>query len=221
MEIDHCEFPDDLYYDLEALTWVGFEGEDEARIGATSLLVGLAGVLTRVKPRPGVRVVDRRRSLGTLQSATYFGALRSPLSGEVITFNEALLARPKLMNDKTYTDGWFARIRPTHVRAEQPSLVQVPDATDQIRRLREDLRVRCFRAFPDYELVEIGVECAAALAHLNDLLTTVKLGEVVHLVSDDPTAEIEMARWAYDTKQEVLETRREGTLHHFLVRRVP
>ena len=81
------------------------------------------------------------------------------------------------------------------------------------------LHIRCFAAFPDYEMFEIGVECAAVLVKLNELLVEVPLGEIVHLVTDDPTSPIEMVRWSDETGQPVIDQRREGPLFHFLVRK--
>jgi TusA-related sulfurtransferase len=46
------------------------------------------------------------------------------------------------------------------------------------------------------------------------------IGEIVHVVSDDPTADIEMVRWSDETGQEVLESREEGNLMHFIVKKV-
>jgi len=55
---------------------------------------------------------------------------------------------------------------------------------------------------------------------LNELMERCKLGEVVHVVSDDVTADIEMERWSDETGQAVLESRKEGKLTHFIVRKV-
>src|SRR5207249_3742863 len=46
------------------------------------------------------------------------------------------------------------------------------------------------------------------------------IGDVVHLVTDDGTAPIEMVRWSDETGQPVIDERREGNLFHFLVRKV-
>jgi TusA-related sulfurtransferase len=55
---------------------------------------------------------------------------------------------------------------------------------------------------------------------LNDLIGRSPQNEVVHVVSDDPTADIEMARWSDETGQQLLESGREGNLMHFIVRKV-
>jgi len=68
-------------------------------------------------------------------------------------------------------------------------------------------------------MFEIGVECSATLAKLDELLEKTPPGEVIHLVSDDPTADIEMLRWSEDKGQSLLETRKEGNLLHFIVKK--
>jgi TusA-related sulfurtransferase len=82
------------------------------------------------------------------------------------------------------------------------------------------MHVRCFVAFPDHEMFEIGVECAATLTKLDQLLTEIQMGEVVHLVSDDSTADLEMIRWSEENGQSLLEMRREDNLYHFIVKKV-
>jgi glycine cleavage system H protein len=67
---------------------------------------------------------------------------------------------------------------------------------------------------------EIGTECSAVLVRLNDLLATIPMGEVVHLISDDPTAYVEMVVWSERTGQTLVDWRREGNLFHFIVRKV-
>jgi len=46
------------------------------------------------------------------------------------------------------------------------------------------------------------------------------VGEVVHLVSDDQTAYVEMVAWSERTGQNLLDWRQEGNLFHFIVKKV-
>jgi len=46
------------------------------------------------------------------------------------------------------------------------------------------------------------------------------VGEVVHLVSDDQTAYVEMVAWSERTGQNLLDWRKEGNLFHFIVKKV-
>lgn len=82
-----------------------------------------------------------------------------------------------------------------------------------------EFRARCFKAFPDHEMVEIGTECSAVLVKLNELFSTISDGDVVHLVSDDPTAYVEMVRWTDQTGNSLVEWRSEVNLFHFIVKK--
>jgi TusA-related sulfurtransferase len=68
-------------------------------------------------------------------------------------------------------------------------------------------------------MFEIGIECAATLSKLDDLISGIEGGQIIHLVSDDPMADIEMTRWSEQTGQKLIETRKEGNLLNFLVQK--
>jgi TusA-related sulfurtransferase len=67
-------------------------------------------------------------------------------------------------------------------------------------------------------MVEIGTECAAVLVRLNELMDNLPQGDIVHVVSDDPTAYVEMVRWAEQTGHGLIDWRKEENLFHFIVR---
>jgi len=219
LQVDYCEFPDDLLYDFENNVWVRRENESIV-LGITSIHSALAGRLTKVNIKHVGSIIAKSQSVATVESVRYFGAVRTPLSCRITGINEALQFRPKLANDYPYSDGWFVRLQPTSLDKEVHLLSTPIESEEVIRSAIHDLHVRCFKAYPDYELWEIGVECAAVLVRLNELIARCAVGDVVHVVSDDPTADIEMVRWSDQTGQAVLESRREGNLNHFIVRKV-
>lgn len=219
MRIEGCEFPDDLLYDREGLVWVRVEASGELRLGITSIQAAVGGRLTKVVGKPAGAECGAGRAIGTIESGKYFGAIRTPVAGTLLSVNPAVLERPRLLSEAPYGEGWFARLRPARWEKEQGSLSSVGEAAPVLRGQIISLKVRCFAAFPDYDLVEIGTECAAVLLKLDELLRTIRVGEVVHLVSDDTTAPIEMTRWSDRTGHPVVDARREGNLFHFLVRK--
>ena len=219
MEIDHCEFPDDLLYDGEGLVWARVEDSGDVLLGITSIYAAVAGRLTKITAKLVGASYAQDSAIGLLESDKYFGPIRTPVSGVLREINEAILAKPRRMTDSVYEDGWFARLRPTNLADDRKALRSAPDARVILSKQIAALRVRCFAAFPDYEMFEIGIECSAVLVKLNELLTRIEVGEVVHLVTDDPTSPIEMVRWSDQTGQPVVDERREGTLFHFLVRK--
>ncbi|MER3602398.1 MAG: hypothetical protein C4339_06780 [Nitrososphaerota archaeon] len=217
MKLEGCEFPEQLLYDVELMAWARVEGE-ALRIGITSTFAALAGRLERLTLKPRGTRISRGGALGGLEGPRYFGLARSPVSGIIEEINDEALRRPKLVNDYPYTLGWLVRlVRFDHreVAGLRPLQACKEELLEQVRRLR----VRCFSAFPDYEMFEIGLECAAVLPKLDELMAKISPGEVVHLVSDDPTAPIEMVRWASQRGQELLEVTKEGNLFHIIVRK--
>jgi glycine cleavage system H lipoate-binding protein/TusA-related sulfurtransferase len=220
LQIEYCDFPEDVLYDFENNVWVKMETQNRAKLGITSVLAALAGRLNKVNFKTPGADFRRGQSVATIESPRYFGVLRTPLTGRLVAINAALESDPKLANDSPYTLGWFAEVEPTIPNDDLASLMEPKNAVNKIREQIRELRVRCFKAYPDLEMWEIGVECAAVLVRLNELMERCKVGEVVHVVSDDHTADIEMERWSDETGQAVLESRNEGKLTHFIVRKV-
>jgi glycine cleavage system H lipoate-binding protein/TusA-related sulfurtransferase len=217
--IGHCEFPEEVLYDLENMVWAKPSGDGLLIVGITSTLSSLAGKLTSVRFKETGRRYECGRSIATIESPRFVGAVRMPVDGILAEVNHRVAERPKLANDFPYGKGWLARINPEGTENSVDSLKKVRDIQSELEQQLAQLKVRCFKAFPDYEMYEIGVECAAVLVRLNELMDTMALGEVVHVVSDDPTADIEMERWHDQTGQEVVESRREDGIEHFIVRR--
>jgi len=218
VKIEGCEFPDDVFYEPEGLVWARLDGPS-AVVGITSIHAALGGKLTKVAARPTGLAFEAGRAIGTLEGSRYFGPIRTPISGILERVNDGVLSRPRVMSESPYGVGWFARVRPARWSEERNRLLAAPEAIPPLRAQIAALHVRCFAAFPDYEMVEIGTECAAVLIRLDGLLAEIDLDEVVHIVSDDPTAPIEMVRWSDRSGQPVVDTRREGDLYHFLVRK--
>jgi len=128
--------------------------------------------------------------------------------------------KPRIINDAPYEDGWIARIRPSQLALERILLSKSSESKIPLRQKIAEFHVRCFKTFPDHEVSEIGTECSAVLVRLNDLLATLPTGEVVHLISDDPTAYVEMVVWSERTGQSLVDWRKEGNLFHFIIKKM-
>ena len=220
MEIEHCVFPDDLLYDLENNTWLRIEDNGEVTVGVTSVLPAIAGKLTLARLKSAEVAIQRGQSLGTLESLKFVGPVPSPVSGILLKTNGLIVDRPRIINDSPYQEGWIASLKPSHLALERILLSKSTESKTLLVRKVAEFHVRCFKAFPDHEMSEIGTECSAVLIRLNDLLATIPLGEVVHLVSDDQTAYVEMVAWSERTGQNLLDWRQEGNLFHFIVKKV-
>jgi glycine cleavage system H lipoate-binding protein/TusA-related sulfurtransferase len=228
MRINHCDFPEGILYDLDNFVWIKKDGTDRSivMLGVTPILISLAGKLTKIKLKEIGTIIEKNKSVGSIESLRYFGMVRCPLKGEIIEINNTLSDNPKTANDFPYSEGWFVKIKiqnsDSNMESELKSdtLKLIDECHDEIKKIMEKLHVRCFAAFPDYEMFEIGVECAATLTKLDELIGKINMGNVVHVVSDDTSADLEMIRWSEEREQDLLETRKEANLFHFIVKKI-
>jgi glycine cleavage system H protein len=217
--IANCRFADDVLYDTGSNTWVRFEEDGTATVGINAVLAWLGGPIGSVSFKPVGAVVERGKALGAIESPRHFDTVRSPITGKVLEMNPAVAGDPRLLNRDPYGRGWFARLEPLE-RQQEMAMVKPPAlARGELQARIVELKIRCFAEFPDDEMYEIGTECSAVLVRLDELLSASPAGAVVHLVSDDPSSEIEMIRWTERTGNQLLETRREGNLVHYIVKK--
>jgi glycine cleavage system H lipoate-binding protein/TusA-related sulfurtransferase len=222
VNIDHCEFPDNLFYDVENNVWFQkIETGSQKKIGQmgiSSVLVFLTGKISGIKFRPLNEDTKKGQSIATIESIRYFGAVRSPIQGKISKLNEYLISDPALVSESPY-ENWIAEYE-TFDEDSLDGLLYGIRAKDELLSRIKELRIRCFKLLPDEEMYSIGTECTTTLANLNELLADKHRGYVVHLVTDDPTADIEMVRWSMQTRNELVETRQEENLYHFIVKKV-
>jgi glycine cleavage system H protein len=101
-------FPADLKYAKEH-TWVRLEGA-EAVIGITDHAQKELGDIIFVEtPKVGA-ALERPRAFGVVESVKSVSDLHAPVSGAVIRVNEALAARPELVNQDPYGEGWLVAV---------------------------------------------------------------------------------------------------------------
>jgi glycine cleavage system H protein len=228
MQICHCEFPEGILYDLDNFVWLKRSDDDHyvVTLGVTPILISLAGKLTKIKLKEIGTIIEKSKSVGSIESPRYFGMVKCPVKGKIIEVNNTLTDNPKTVNDFPYNEGWFVKIKIQNSDSGIDSelngdcLKFIDECHDEIKKIMEKLHVRCFSAFPDYEMFEIGVECAATLTKLDELIGKINMGNVVHVVSDDTSADLEMIRWSEERGQDLLESRMEGNLFHFIVKKI-
>jgi len=113
VEIDGCALPEDRLYDLEHDVWFLPEPTGGlARVGLLGPLVWFAGRFQSISFREVTGTVDRGRSVATVASVRYTGAVRLPVTAVVVDRNRALVENPRRMNDAPYDEGWVVRVRP-------------------------------------------------------------------------------------------------------------
>jgi glycine cleavage system H protein len=102
-------YPDDLLYNRDH-DWARIEG-DEAVLGITWFAVDSLGELVHYEPPAVGATVSKDSSYGEVESVKAVSDLISPLSGEVLAVNDAVVDAPETVNRDPYGEGWLIRIR--------------------------------------------------------------------------------------------------------------
>jgi len=102
-------YPDDLRYHREH-DWARVNG-DTATLGVTWFAQDALGELVHYEPPEQGTDVRKDASYGEVESVKAVSELISPLSGEVLEVNQAVVGSPELVNDDPYGEGWLIRIR--------------------------------------------------------------------------------------------------------------
>ncbi len=102
-------YPGDFKYTREH-EWVKVEG-DVGVIGLTFHAQRALGDIVFVElPKVGTQAVQGK-TLGTVESVKAVADIYSPVSGEVIEVNQALVEAPELLNRDPHGEAWLAKIR--------------------------------------------------------------------------------------------------------------
>jgi len=102
-------YPDDLRYNAEH-DWARVEDE-EATLGITWYAQDSLGEVVHYEPPAVGAAVAQGASYGEVESVKAVSDLISPLSGEVVAVNDAVVDAPELVNEDPYGEGWLVRIR--------------------------------------------------------------------------------------------------------------
>ncbi|MDG6934124.1 MAG: hypothetical protein JRN68_05455 [Nitrososphaerota archaeon] len=218
MHLEDCYFAEDVLYFPEGHCWISFRG-DKAVLGPDTIIAWITGKAARVSVRQPGTSIEPGRMVASLEGPRHFDVIRSPVRCTVTVANPDLELNPSLVNKDPYGRGWLAEVKVAAGNDVSSSLKSFHEAAPLFEKMITEMGVRCFKEFPDHELYEIGTECSAVLVKLNDLLSGSDSGTVVHVVSDDPTAEVELIRWSDQTGNRLLEARTEANLRHFILKK--
>ena len=102
-------YPEGLRYHPEH-DWAEVDG-DTAIIGITWYAQDALGELVHFEPPEPGSSVARDESYGEVESVKAVSDLVSPLSGEVIEVNQAVVDEPEKVNEDPYGEGWLIKVR--------------------------------------------------------------------------------------------------------------
>ena len=106
-----ASYPPDLLYHPEH-DWARVEGE-LATFGVTWHAQDALGDIVFVEPPAVGTQLQVNAPYTEVESVKAVSDVFAPLSGEVIEVNEQLAARPELINEDPYGEGWLVKVRLT------------------------------------------------------------------------------------------------------------
>jgi glycine cleavage system H protein len=116
-------YPEELKYHPEH-DWAKVDG-DTATVGITWYAQDALGEIVHFEPPEQGSSVAKDESYGEVESVKAVSDLVSPLSGEVIEVNQAVVDEPENINEDPYGDGWLIKVRLTD-RSEVDGLLDLP-----------------------------------------------------------------------------------------------
>ena len=102
--------PEEYKY-TEEHEWVCPESGDEGKIGITDYAQSQLGDIVFLElPAIGTRV-EQAGKIGEIESVKAVSDLFTPVNGEVLEINQAVVDDPQLIKNDPYGDGWLIRLK--------------------------------------------------------------------------------------------------------------
>jgi glycine cleavage system H protein len=115
-------YPEELRYTKDH-EWVRVQG-DRGTIGITDYAQKQLGDVVFVELPEVGRTLKAHEVFGTVESVKAVSELFSPLSGDVLEANAALVSKPELINTDAYGQGWMITVK----IADSGALAELMDA---------------------------------------------------------------------------------------------
>jgi len=128
VKVDGYEVPEGLYYSKE-YAWVKIEG-NKVRVGITDYAQKqLREIVYAELPSVGA-TINQGEPYGTIESVKAVSDLIAPISGTIEEVNEEVQARPELINEDPYGEGWLLVVKPSNLEAELAKLMDFNQAVE-------------------------------------------------------------------------------------------
>ena len=102
-------YPKEYLYSKEH-EWLDLDG-DVCTIGITEFAQKELGEVVYVElPEVGA-THDAHDEIGTIESVKAVAEVYTPVGGEIVEINEALVDAPEMVNDNPHDDAWLVKIR--------------------------------------------------------------------------------------------------------------
>ena len=108
--------------------------------GATLAVIGITDfaqdklndIVSVELPKKGTKA-GQMQAIAIVDSVKASSDIYTPLSGEIVEINEALLDHPEMINQSPYELGWIVKIRPDNLSEEIQNLMTLDEYEEFIR----------------------------------------------------------------------------------------
>jgi glycine cleavage system H protein len=101
--------PDDLLYSKEH-EWIRVE-DDVCTLGVTEYAQNELGEVVFVELPEVGEVFNSGDEIGTIESVKAVAEVFTPVAGEIVEVNDAVVEDPELINDDPQGEGWLVKVR--------------------------------------------------------------------------------------------------------------
>ena len=128
-------YPTDRRYSRDH-EWAKNEDDGTVLVGVTFYAQEQLGDIVFLElPKVGATLTHMQK-LGEVESVKSVSDIISPVSGEVVAVNQAVVDSPELVNEDPYEKGWLVRVKPSQ-QADMDALMTAADYESFLESLDE------------------------------------------------------------------------------------
>lgn len=120
--VENYNFPDDLYYHAEEHLWLRRESQG-VTVGVDVLAQDALGTIVHLAIHQPGQAVARGDQIGSLEAEKMVSPLIAPVSGTLMSINDAAMEMPQLVSEDPYGAGWLVAIEPTAFSEDASTLI--------------------------------------------------------------------------------------------------
>ena len=136
VKVNDYEVPENIYYHKEYL-WAKLE-DGKVRIGVLDFAQKQLHDIVFVELPSAGDTITQGEPFGTLESVKAVSDLIAPVSGMIETVNEELEAKPELVNEDPYGEGWLITVTPTNLDADLKAIMNFEAAVEWHKELAKE-----------------------------------------------------------------------------------
>ena len=108
------------------------EQGDNYEVGITDYAIEQLGDIVFIElPEVGA-TFSKNEAFATIESVKAASEIYMPISGEVVEINEEIVDSPELLNDESYENKWFVKIKSDADQVEFADLMDYSDYKEEI-----------------------------------------------------------------------------------------